>query len=125
MKISKNGFTLIELLATITIMLIITTLVTTSILSIKNKNTNKQYNEYINQFVAEAKNYTKDNKNLVIENINTTGYYNISLKMLYDGNYLDDIPINPNTNEKFSSNSGVKITRVNENLEYQYIENLS
>ena len=118
----KNGFTLIELVVTIAIILAITAIAVPSTISLINRSKNSEYNGYIDSFVALSKTYFSDmgyQEDKVVNNV----CYQITLDTLEDKQYLEDIPINPKTSEKFKG--GVEIKLEGGKVNYKYVENSS
>ena len=117
----KNGFTLVEIIATISILLVISTIVLPSAISISNKNKEKNYQKIIKNIESSAENFVEqyrsdipfNNENEYIFKINSLGY--LGLLKLPITNPLDK-------NKPFDGEQCVKVTKENDKLNYEVLD---
>lgn len=108
---SKKGFTLIELLAVVVILVLVSLLAVPAVINMLNKNREVTYDAKMKIILKQAKQYSKDNMN-ILYNSNKTYLENVctvlTVKDLLDAGYLKEIAsdgsnsnhvINPKTNE--------------------------
>lgn len=122
---NKKGFTLIEIIVAVSLLLAITVIAVPSILDISNKNKQKEYNGYVDGFIAGAKLYVTDQS--LDSNTDCSDFpHSIPLANLIDGEYINEnIPENPLTGTKFANSSFVTIScnATTHNLSYAFTAN--
>ncbi|MBQ7141108.1 MAG: type II secretion system protein [Bacilli bacterium] len=113
---NKKGFTLVEIIATISIMLLITTLAVPAVISLLSKSEDKLDNAVKKQLVSYAKTYMKDND--YVNNINAFEegeIYCISIDDLTDENFVDQ------DNNEIKGRIEIKVD--NNQFKYEYSNN--
>ena len=114
----KKAFTLVELLGVIILLGILGLVVTLSINSSLKESRNKLCASQL-EFIKEAANIWASEKVMELGDEN-----NVTLKELLDNGLLNkDEVINPKTNEAFSDDLTVKITKNGNNLNYEVVNN--
>jgi len=116
----KKGFTLIELLGVIVILGILAVIAVPVIDSSINKNKENLYQTQIQQIIKGAEDYYATHLSELPKN--NGDEKTITLKELQDkGNLSLDIK-NPKTNENFSPNTTIIITKSGKNFKYKIDE---
>ena len=119
MKNSK-GFTLAELLGVIIILAVIALIATVSITSSMKKTKDELYNLQIENIINGAKTWASGNVFKLPENDGETIY--LTLAELKQAGFVEKDITNPLTNELFSDQLQVKITKVDNNYNYEIVE---
>lgn len=101
----KNGFTFIEILGVITLLALISVIILIAVNQSLKSSKQTLYESQIESIKSAASMWRTDN----IENIPDDGYYTITLGDLQNNGYIKEI-VNPKTNEKFSSNTSIRIS---------------
>ena len=114
-----KGFTLIEIIAVITLLGIIAAIVTPVIYNSIEENKQELYDIQLNNIIAGAKNWAADNVFLMPEEGESIV---LTLGMLKQGGYVDEDITNPLTDQLFSDQLQVKITKVDNNYNYEIVE---
>ena len=117
----KNGFTLIEVAAVVLLLGLLSVFIVPKVSKLIANNKDKICKSAVISITDAAKNYTYKHTNEVNIQIANNGYVNITLLMLQEEGLLDNEIINPHTNESFSSNNVVKITKDGNIYNYQYM----
>lgn len=116
----KKGFTLIELLGVIVILGILAVIAIPVIDNSINKNKENLYQTQIKQITKGAEDYYASNLSELPKNNNETK--EITIKQLQDKGFLELNIKNPKTNENFSPNTTIIITKVGKNYKYKVEE---
>lgn len=112
----KKGFTLIELLGVIVILGILAVIAIPVVDNSINKNKENLYQTQLKQIIKGAEDYyathlselpknEDDNKTITIKQLQDSGYLSLDIK-------------NPKTNDNFSPNTTITITKVGKNYKY-------
>ena len=125
LKNSKiNGFTLVELLVTIAIMLALVGIAVPSAISLMSKNKTKAHELQVDELIASSKSYVLDNKGKWnaknMESATQSNPYCFSIDDLATENYIDEIPIDPLTDEEFKGSINIYVD--NNKIKYEYSE---
>lgn len=110
----KRGFTLIELMAVIVVLGIVAVIVMPTIDRFVRKAQYASYDVQIDAIIDGAKNWTVDNTNRIPDNNNET--ISIYLSELKNGGFVREDLINPLTDQSFSNNTLIVITKKNDGL---------
>ena len=119
-KLTKAGFTLAELLGIIIILAVIALISITSITNIMKENKEDLYNIQIDNIIVGAKTWASSHVFELPENDGES--ITLTLEQLKQAGFVEDDIINPKTNELFSNDLQVKITKVDNNYKYEVIE---
>ena len=120
MKNKKLGFTLAELLGVIVILGVITLIATVGINSSMKKSKEELYELQIDNIIRGAKNWASGNVFELPENDGEEIY--LTLQELKAAGFVEQDITNPLTNELFSDQLQVKITKVDNNYNYEIVE---
>ncbi|MFV0275218.1 MAG: prepilin-type N-terminal cleavage/methylation domain-containing protein [Bacilli bacterium] len=118
---NKKGFTLVELLAVIIILGLIALIVTPILFDTIDESKDELYNTQIKMIEDSAKQNVYDERFILdlIDSGEQTSY-KITLEDLVNKGYLESIPLNPKSNEKFDGNACVIISKDSYN-NYKFI----
>ncbi len=120
MKNKKLGFTLAELLGVIVILGVITLIATVGINSSMKKSKEELYELQIDNIIRGAKNWASGNVFELPANDGEAIY--LTLQELKAAGFVEQDITNPLTNELFSDQLQVKITKVDNNYNYEIVE---
>ena len=122
MKKNKNspGFTLAELIGIIVILAVIALISITSVTNIMKENTEKLYQIQLDNIITSAKTWASSHVFELPENDGE--YIELTLLQLKQAGFVDEDITNPKTEELFSDNLKVRITKVDNNYKYEIIE---
>lgn len=116
----RNGFTLAEILAVIIILGVIVLIAIPNVDDILDKGKQKSYDLQIKLIEDSLKNWAADN---VFKLPSEDGKYIVmTLGELKRAGFIDVEVRNPDTNECFSNDTELKITRYSNNLKYEVVE---
>ena len=119
---NKKGFTLIELLATIVLLAIVVAIAIPAVNTIFAKNKKNSCDNLKASIIRAAEAYISDNKyNLnwhnyngtEITSINYSKLYNINSSVAEDDGYLNNVIVNPCTNEKYMHDFSIGFKKEN------------
>jgi len=116
----KRGFTLIELLGVIVILGLLAVIAIPIVDNSINKNKENLYHTQINQIIKGAEDYYATHLSELPKN--NSDEKRLTIKTLQDEGYLDLNIKNPKTNEFFSPNTTIVITKKGENFKYKVDE---
>lgn len=116
----KKGFTLIELLGVIVILGILSLIAIPVVDNSINKNKENLYQTQLKQIIKGAEDYYATHLSELPKN--NSDEKQITIKKLQDEGYLDLNIKNPKTNENFSPNTTIIITKKGENFKYKVDE---
>ena len=115
-----KGFTLAELLGIIVILAVIALIAITSITNTMKESKEDLYNLQIDNIIVGAKNWASSHVFELPENDGES--ISLTLEELKKLGFVDEDITNPKTNELFSNDLQVKITKVDNNYKYEVIE---
>ena len=117
----NKGFTLIELLAVIIILAIILVIAVPSVIKLIDDSKQKNYENQVSLIKDAAKLFiTKNNSEKDLVEIGDN--INITLLELVEEGSLSNFPVDPRTNENFSENFIVQVTKAENGLNYELVE---
>ncbi len=116
----KKGFTLIELLGVIIILAVIASIATISINSSMKKSKEELYNLQIENIINGAKTWASSNVFNLPDDNGETIY--LTLSELKQSGFVEKDIVNPLTNELFSDQLKIKITKIDNNYSYEIVE---
>lgn len=116
----NKGFTLAELLGVIIILGVIALISITAITNTMKENKEELYNIQINNIIVGAKTWASSH---VFELPEQDGEsITLTLAELKQAGFVENDITNPKTNEQFSNDLLVKITKIDNNYNYEVIE---
>lgn len=115
----RSGFTLVELLGIITVLGIIALIATPVVQKTINNNRERMFNVIKNQLVDVAKDWSAKNTSFLPKD--QGDYINVSFEELKKEGLLRMNVINPTNDNIFSNQSFVRITKKNNNFDYEVI----
>lgn len=110
MRNKKSGFTLIEIIGVVTILALILLVSVPALTKTLKKNEQKKYDSYVDNLKIATENYIVKQENLMSD-ITTIGYTYITIQDLIDTKLINELAINPDTEEKLSRDTRIKITK--------------
>lgn len=116
----KKGFTLVELLGVIVILGVLALIATNVISNTLNETKDDLYEIQISSIIAGAKTWASSNIFELPENDNE--FIIVTLRQLKEGGFVDQNISNPKTEEQFSNDLEIKITKVGNNYTYEIVE---
>ncbi len=116
----KNAFTLIEVMIVVFLLGLVAVFIVPKINSIINENKLKICNDIVKTIEDAAENYTYKNTNIVDEEIDINGKYEITILKLQQSGLLDTNIIEPFHNSEISTSNIVIITKVDNQYIYEY-----
>lgn len=116
----KNAFTLIEVMIVVFLLGLVAVFIVPKINSIINENKLKIYNDIVKTIEDAAESYTYKNTNIVDEEIDINGKYEITILKLQQSGLLDTNIIEPFHNSEISTSNIVIITKVDNQYIYEY-----
>ena len=119
-ELTTLGFTLAELLGVLIILAVIALISIASITNTMKESKEKLYNQQINNIIFGAKNWASSHAFEMPENDGES--ITLTLEQLKQAGFVEEDVTNPKTNELFSNDLQVKITKVDNNYKYEVIE---
>ncbi len=116
----KNAFTLIEVMIVVFLLGLVAVFIVPKINSIINENKLKICNDIVKTIEDAAESYTYKNTNIVDEEIDINGKYEITILKLQQSGLLDTNIIEPFHNSEISTSNIVIITKVDNQYIYEY-----
>ena len=116
----SKGFTLAELLGVIVILGVISLIATVSITSSMKNSKEQLYDIQVENILNGAKTWASGNVFKLPENDGEAIY--LTLAELKEAGFVEKDITNPLTNELFSDTMQVKITKINNNYNYEIVE---
>lgn len=116
----KNAFTLIEVMIVVFLLGLVAVFIVPKINSIINENKLKICNDIVKTIEDAAETYTYKNTNIVDEEIDINGKYEITILKLQQSGLLDTNIIEPFHNSEISTSNIVIITKVDNQYIYEY-----
>ena len=116
----KNAFTLIEVMIVVFLLGLVAVFIVPKINSIINENKLKICNDIVKTIEDAAESYTYKNTNIVDEEIDINGKYEITIMKLQQSGLLDTNIIEPFHNSEISTSNIVIITKVDNQYIYEY-----
>lgn len=116
----NKGFTLAELLGVLIVLAVIALISITSITNTMKENKEELYNIQIENIIFGAKNWASSHVFEMPENDGES--ITLTLEQLKQAGFVEEDITNPKTNELFSNDLQVKITKVDNNYKYEVIE---
>lgn len=120
--VNNKGFTLIELLGVITLLGIITLIITPAVSNGLKKSKEKVYEASKDNILIGLKNWASDNKDLLPEK--NKDYFIITIGELKREGFLDYELRNPKTQQCYSNNVELLITKNNKAYDYSFYGDL-
>ena len=116
----KSGFTLAELIGIIVILAVIALITITSVTNIMKENTEKLYQIQINNIITSAKTWASSHVFELPENDDE--YIELTLLQLKEAGLVEENITNPKTEQLFSNDLKIRITKIDNNYKYEIIE---
>lgn len=116
----KNAFTLIEVMIVVFLLGLVAVFIVPKINSIINENKLKICNDIVKTIEDAAESYTYKNTNIVDEEIDINGKYEITILKLQQSGLLDTNIVEPFHNSEISTSNIVIITKVDNQYIYEY-----